>query len=121
MEPNQNNNAYGPDSANVLYHAEGRFIDSDGGGTTAPSSLNTQTPNVPVPTSTNSTQPLTDSATLTGGSNPTGTITFYLLAPGSTSSTALSSAVYTDVVTVTGNGTYTTSQGHNPGGYVPTT
>jgi hypothetical protein len=35
LEPNQNGNAYGPDSANILYHAEGRYIDSDGGGTTA--------------------------------------------------------------------------------------
>ena len=63
---------------------------------------------------------LSDSAQLAGGSNPTGTITFYLLAPGATSSTPLSSAVYSDVVTVTGNGTYTTSQGSNPGGYLPT-
>ena len=30
------------------------------------------------------------------------------------------SAVYTDVVTVSGNGTYTTATGTNPGGYLPT-
>ena len=43
LEPNQNNDVYGPDSANILYHAEDRFIDSDNGGTTTPSSscLNT--------------------------------------------------------------------------------
>jgi uncharacterized repeat protein (TIGR01451 family) len=35
LEPNQNNDAYGPDSANILYHAEDRFISSDNGGTTA--------------------------------------------------------------------------------------
>ena len=46
LEPNQNNNAYGPDSANILYHAEGRFIASDNGGTTAPNPM----PN-PAPTS----------------------------------------------------------------------
>ena len=69
---------------------------------------------------------MTDSATLSGDYFPTGTITFYLLPPGSTSSTPLSSAVYTDVITigvnsgsVTGNGTYNTSMGANPGGYLP--
>jgi hypothetical protein len=63
---------------------------------------------------------LNDSATLSGGSNPTGTITFYLLPPGSTASTPLSAAVYTNVVSVNGNGTYSTTTGSNPGGYVPT-
>ena len=42
------------------------------------------------------------------------------MAPGATSSTPLSSAVYTDTVTVSGDGTYTTATGNNPGGYVPT-
>ena len=36
LEPNQNNDAYGPDSANILYHAQDRFISGDNGGTTAP-------------------------------------------------------------------------------------
>ena len=31
-----------------------------------------------------------------------------------------SNNVYTDMVTVSGNGTYTTATGTNPGGYVPT-
>jgi uncharacterized repeat protein (TIGR01451 family) len=57
--------------------------------------------------------PLTDSATLTGGFNPTGTITFVLMFPDG-------GPVYTDVVTVSGNGTYSTSQGSNPGGFLPT-
>src|SRR6202011_2516998 len=56
---------------------------------------------------------LTDSATLSGAYNATGTITFTLNNPSGT-------PVYTDVVTVTGNGTYTTAQGNNPGGYLPT-
>jgi uncharacterized repeat protein (TIGR01451 family)/choice-of-anchor A domain-containing protein len=56
---------------------------------------------------------LTDSAMLSGGFNPTGTITFSLFNPSNT-------AVYTDVVTVNGNGTYNTSMGSNPGGYLPT-
>ncbi len=62
---------------------------------------------------------LNDSATLSGGTNPTGNITFYLLPPGSTSSTPLSAAVYTDTVAINGNGTYTTASGINPGGYEP--
>lgn len=63
---------------------------------------------------------LNDSATLSGGFNPTGSITFYLLPPGSTAATPLSAAVYTDTVTVTGNGTYTTANGNNPGGFAVT-
>jgi hypothetical protein len=61
-----------------------------------------------------------DTATLSGGFAETGTITFYLMAPGSTAATPLSSAVYTDIVTVNGNGTYSTAtMGNHPGGYVP--
>src|SRR5262249_45618324 len=63
---------------------------------------------------------LTDSAQLAAGFSPTGTITFYLMPPGSTASTSLSSAVYTDVLTGIGNDTSTTSQGNNPGGFLPT-
>ena len=43
----------------------------------------------------------------------TGTITFTLYAPDGTT------VVYTDHVTVNGNGVYTTTSGDNPGGYVP--
>src|SRR5262249_58078571 len=56
---------------------------------------------------------LTDTAVLSGGYNPTGTITFTLYSPSNV-------AVYTDVVTVSGNGSYDTSTGTNPGGYLPT-
>ena len=56
---------------------------------------------------------LTDTAMLFGGFNPTGTITFTLYDPSNV-------AVYTDVVTVNGNGSYDTSTGNNPGGYLPT-
>ncbi len=115
LEPNQNNDAYGPDSANILYHAQDRFTSGDNGGTTAPNPMPTGTsptpltpPSIPAPPLT-----LTDSATLSGGNNPTGTITFTLYNPSN-------SAVYTDVVTVSGNGTYSTSMGNNPGGYTPT-
>ncbi len=121
LEPNQNNDAYGPDSANILYHAEDRFISSDNGGTTAPNPMPTPSPlrrrrrsHVELPMT------LTDSATLSGGYNPGGTITFYLFAPGVTPNGTDSNNVYSDTVTVSGNGTYTTATGTNPGGYVPT-
>ena len=53
---------------------------------------------------------LNDSADLSGGYNPTGSITFTLSYNGT--------PVYTDNVTVgSGNGTYTTAAGDNPGGY----
>ena len=121
FEPNYKNSAYGPDGGNITYHAEDRFIASDSGGTTAPTTLNTANPTVPLPTTAAAASTsLTDSATLSGGYSPTGTITFYLMPPGSTTSTPLSSAVYTNVVTVTGDGTYTTASGTNPGGYAAT-
>jgi hypothetical protein len=72
--------------------------------------------NTVVSSSTN----LTDSATLSGGYFATGTITFYLMGPGTSASTPLSSALYFDDVTVSGNGTYTTAMGDHPGGYQPT-
>jgi hypothetical protein len=108
LEPNQN---YGPDSANVLYHTESRFTSGDNGGTCAATSTPPTTPATP-PTPTTSGL-LTDSATLSGGSSPTGTITFTLNNSGGTT-------VYTDVVTVNGDGTYSTSTGNNSGGYAPT-
>jgi hypothetical protein len=57
--------------------------------------------------------PLTASATLAGGVNATGTITFTMYNPSNVS-------VYTDVVTVTGNGTYSASTGTSTGSSVPT-
>jgi hypothetical protein len=57
--------------------------------------------------------PLSDTATLSSGASPIGTITFTLYDPNNT-------MVYTDHVTVSGNGTYTTSAGDHPGGFTPT-
>ena len=51
---------------------------------------------------------LTDTAVLSGGFNPTGTITFTLYSPSNV-------AVYTDVVTVSGNGTLHHRHGHQSG------
>ena len=48
---------------------------------------------------------LNDTATLAGGFNPTGTITFTLFHNGGTT------PVDTETVTVNGNGTYTTPTG----------
>ena len=65
------------------------------------------TPNVTVNT------PVTDTATLSNGTNPTGTITFELFGPGDP--TCAGPAVFTDVVAVAGNGDYTS------GPFTPTT
>ena len=62
---------------------------------------------------------LTDSANLWGGTSPSGTITFYLFAPGVTPNGTDSNNVYQDTVTVSGDGNYTTSMGNKPGGYAP--
>src|SRR5262249_61958487 len=56
---------------------------------------------------------LTDSATPSVGLHPARPISFTLLSPANV-------AVYTDTVTVNGNGTYDTSTGTNPGGFLPT-
>src|SRR5262249_44036971 len=54
---------------------------------------------------------LNDSAVLSNLAGAgTGTLTFTLTDPSS-------ATVYTDVVQVSGNGTYTTAQGNNPGGF----
>ena len=50
---------------------------------------------------------LTDTAVLSGGFNPTGSITFKLTAPGG-------SVVDTETVNVSGNGTYSTTTGYVP-------
>ncbi len=59
---------------------------------------------------------LNDSGTLSGGTSPTGTITFYLFNPSQTCSTTPASGSYTfkDAVTVSGNGTYNTTGGPSP-------
>jgi len=63
---------------------------------------------------------LSDSGTLSGGVDPAENLTFYLFAPGVTPLGNDSNNLYDDVVTVNGNGTYDTSMGNHPGGFVPT-
>lgn len=95
----------------VTYGAPGTSLGASNTGQSATvPTLTTQTPgSVSVGSPTN------DSATLSGGNNPTGTITFSLTDPSN-------AIVYTDVVTVSGNGTYSTAaMGDNPGGFTPAT
>jgi choice-of-anchor A domain-containing protein/uncharacterized repeat protein (TIGR01451 family) len=67
--------------------------------------------------------PLTDSATLAGGTSRTGTVNFDLFAPGVNPNQG-GKPVYTDVVMLTAPVpapvTVTTSMGDNPGGFLPT-
>lgn len=62
---------------------------------------------------------LTDWATVAGGVTPTGSLTFYLFAPGISPNANDSNNLYSDTVTVTGDGVYKTDIGNNPGGYLP--
>jgi uncharacterized repeat protein (TIGR01451 family) len=66
----------------------------------------TTTPSPSSVTLSGSSVTLKDSAVLSGGYSPTGTITFTLVAPNSTT-------VDTETVTVNGNGTYTTPTGYS--------
>ena len=92
---------FGGDSRNLQFNSLSNI--------TAP--INTASPTlatIPSPTTVTlgtSTVILTDSATLSGGNSPTGSITFTLFHNGGTT------PVDTETVTVSGNGTYTTPTG----------
>ncbi|MDQ6726796.1 MAG: right-handed parallel beta-helix repeat-containing protein, partial [Actinomycetota bacterium] len=80
--------------------------------TAAPTIATTATPaTAPVPSQ------ITDTATLTGGANPTGSITFRLFGP--TDTTCTGTPALTSTKTVTGNGTYTSDPytATTPGAY----
>jgi hypothetical protein len=72
----------------------------------SPTLVTTATPNGLFALPTTVAPTLTDSAVLSGGYNPTGTITFSLYYNGG------STAVDTETVPVSGNGTYTTPMGY---------
>jgi hypothetical protein len=55
---------------------------------------------------------MSDAARLSGGLNPTRTISFTLYDPSN-------APAYTDVVIVSGDGIYSTATGNNPGGFLP--
>ena len=79
----------------------------------APANLLISTTSNPTQVTVVATQ-FNDSATLSAGFNPSGTLTFTLYAPDGTT------VVYTDHVLVTGNGIYSTAtSGDNPGGFIP--
>src|SRR5207247_9170703 len=63
----------------------------------------------PTPTSGTVGVTLNDAATLSGGSSPTGSITFTLYDPDQ--ATCTGTPRFTQTVTVTGNGTYSTTGG----------
>jgi uncharacterized repeat protein (TIGR01451 family) len=74
--------------------------------------VNTASPSlstIPDPSSGTVGETLNDSATLSGGFNPTGDITFNLYPPSDP--TCSGTPAFTDVVSVNGNGTYLTSSG----------
>jgi uncharacterized repeat protein (TIGR01451 family) len=75
---------------------------------TAPVTIQNASPTLATQASTATTagSTITDTATLAGGSGPTGAITFNLYAPGDTS---CSSSVFTTTKAVTGNGSYTSA------------
>ncbi|HWB11051.1 MAG TPA: Ig-like domain repeat protein [Pirellulales bacterium] len=89
----------------------------DQGGTAEQTIVSPATPtpsaNAGAPVVLGTDTPLTASATLAGGYFETGTITFTLYNPSNVS-------VYTDTVTVAGNGSYNTSGGTATGSAVPT-
>jgi hypothetical protein len=60
---------------------------------------------------------LNDSAMLSSGYYPGGSITFYLFSPGVTPNATDSNNLYSDTVTVSGNGSYSTATGTNAGGF----
>jgi hypothetical protein len=82
----------------------------DQGGTAEQSTVYSANPflySIPDPFTIFTLAVMTDTATLSGGYYPTGTITFTLYDPNS-------SVVDTELVTVSGNGTYITPTGFNP-------
>jgi hypothetical protein len=64
-------------------------------------------------------QPLSDTATVSGGFNPTGTVTFYLFPPGTSPNTSGTGAVYTDVAPLSDGDTASTGSGTTTGNAVP--
>ncbi len=76
----------------------------------SPSLATSPTPSGPVGVGTT----VTDTANLTGGDNPTGTITFNLYGPSTVANCSTAPVVDTEMVTVSGNGRYATPTGAAP-------
>ncbi len=94
------------------------YVDANGNHVTCGTSTGPTLETTPSVTGAFVPVTINDSATLAGGTTSpaiSGTITFNLYGPGDT--TCSGPVLYTDVVTVNGNGIYTTASGDNPGGY----
>ena len=104
-----------PDSNPLAFNTAGTFYwqavytgDTKNNGATSACTDETLTVNPKHPTASTAQDLIpNDSFTLLGGFNPTGTIDFYLYAPGDT--TCSGTAVLHQQVTVNGNGTYSTT------------
>jgi hypothetical protein len=97
----------------AFYSGDGSNLASSSDCTSEPLTVTKNSPSLgttPSPTSANIGDALNDSATLSGASNPTGSITFYLFAPGDNCADT-ASAVYTETVALTGNSASTTGGG----------
>jgi hypothetical protein len=97
----------------VFYSGDANNLPSSSDCTSEPLVVNKNSPTLgttPNPPSGSIGDALNDSATLTGASNPTGSITFYLFAPGDNCADT-DTAVYTEVVALSGNSASTTGSG----------
>jgi hypothetical protein len=92
---------YGGDANNSGANDQGGPTEQTAVGTASPSLVTTASPNVTLPAGPPGTVTLSDSALLSGGQSPTGSIVFTLTGPGG--------FTFTTTDTVTGNGTYTAS------------
>lgn len=102
---------YTPSSANWAASASVSQLVVKAGGGLPPATVST----TPGPGGAVDSTAVTDSATLFDINDPTGTISFDLFY-----TTCFSAPIYTDLVTVNGNGNYSTNVGNNPGGYFAT-
>ena len=92
---------YGGNANNTSANDQGGLTERTVVRPASPTIVTTASPNVTLPAGPPGTVTLTDSAVLSGGYSPTGTIVFTLSGPGS--------FVHSQTDTVRGNGTYTAS------------
>jgi hypothetical protein len=97
----------------AFYSGDANNLPSSSDCTSEPLTVNKNSPTLgttPNPASGSIGDALNDTGTLTGAANPTGSITFYLFAPGDNCSDT-ASAVYTETVPLSGNSASTTGGG----------
>ena len=97
----------GPTGAVTMAGAGGNTIGGCSASVLVPTTLSTQaSPGVVLGAA------VSDTATLSGGANPTGTITFKLYGPND--ATCSNTAIFTSTVTVSGNGSYGSTPAFTP-------